>query len=71
MNNQENQMMIIKDIQNIALTMNLEPGKLNKTDLIRLIQKEEGNNECYATPEVSSCGQEDCLWRSDCLLMFK
>ena len=63
--------MIIKDIQNIAQAMNLKPDKLNKTDLIHLIQQEEGNHECYATPEVVSCGQQDCLWRSDCLLMFK
>ena len=67
MNNEESHIMVIKDIQVIAQTMNLEPGKLNKTDLIHLIQKEEGNNACYATPEVTSCGQEDCLWRSDCL----
>lgn len=59
--------MKVKDIQIIARSMLLKPAKLNKTSLIRLIQKEEGNNECYATPEVTLCGQDDCLWRSDCL----
>ena len=46
--------MNIKDIQSIARSMNLKPGKLKKTDLIRLIQKEEGNNVCYASSAVSS-----------------
>ena len=63
--------MNIKDIQSIARSMNLKPGKLKKTDLIHLIQKEEGNNVCYASSVVSSCGQETCLWRTDCLKAFK
>lgn len=63
--------MKINDIQVIAREMGLSPGKLNKTSLIRLIQKEEGNNACYETSEVSSCGQDDCLWRADCLKAFE
>lgn len=59
--------MKVKDIQAIAKTMKLKVTKLNKAQLIHLIQKEEGNFECYATPAVVSCGQEGCLWRSDCL----
>ena len=45
----------MKDIQNIARTMKLKPGKLNKAQLIHLIQKTEKNDECYATPAVTSC----------------
>ncbi len=59
--------MKMKDIQNIARTMKLKPGKLNKAQLIHLIQKTEKNDECYATPAVTSCEQNDCLWRSDCI----
>lgn len=59
--------MKVKDIQTIAKSMGLKPGKLKKSDLIHLIQKQENNNECYATSAVTSCGQENCLWRPDCL----
>lgn len=63
--------MKVKDIQNMARAMGLKPGKLNKTRLIHTIQKQEKNDECYATSAVNSCGQDDCLWRSDCLKAFK
>lgn len=56
-----------KDIKLIAKSMKLKVGKLNKMQLIRLIQKEENNNQCYATTEVKSCGQDGCSWHSDCL----
>lgn len=59
--------MKVKDIQVVAKTMKLKVGKLNKMQLIRRIQEEEKNNQCYATPEVVSCEQNECLWRSDCL----
>lgn len=59
--------MIVKDIQIMAKKLGLKPGKLNKAKLIHLIQKEENNDECYATSAVKTCGQDDCLWRSDCL----
>ncbi|MCU7938881.1 MAG: SAP domain-containing protein [gamma proteobacterium symbiont of Bathyaustriella thionipta] len=59
--------MKVKDIQVIAKAMKLKVGKLNKMQLIQLIQKEENNNICYATPTVTSCAQDVCLWRTDCL----
>ncbi len=59
--------MKVKDIQIMVKRLGLKPGKLNKTKLIHLIQKEENNDECYATSVVKSCAQDDCLWRSDCL----
>lgn len=64
---QKSRIMKVKDIQNIARSLGLKPGKLNKTQLIHLIQKEEGNDECYGTTLVATCGQDTCLWRDDCL----
>jgi hypothetical protein len=58
--------MTIYDIRVIAENMGIDPRKLNKTDLIRLIQLKEGNTPCYKTA-VAYCDQKDCLWRSDCL----
>ncbi len=37
-----------------------------KSDLIRLIQKSEGNSPCYQSSIASVCGQTDCCWYSDC-----
>lgn len=63
--------MIIKEIRLIAKTMGLKTSKLTKAGLIHLIQKEEGNYECYATSVVASCMQDNCLWREDCLKSVK
>ena len=59
--------MNVKDIQKMVRNMGLKPGKLKKVELVRLIQKEEKNDECFATSLVTSCGQDDCLWRTDCI----
>jgi len=37
-----------------------------KADLIREIQKAEGNFDCFGTAE-DSCEQWDCCFREDCL----
>jgi hypothetical protein len=58
--------MKIQDIKDIAKKKGVNAGKMNKTDLIRAIQKAEGNNACFATPSVQTCGQMNCLWRADC-----
>jgi hypothetical protein len=40
--------------------------RLSKRDLIRTIQKKEGNFDCFATAR-KFCDQLACSWRSDCL----
>lgn len=40
--------------------------KHSKRDLVKLIQKTEGNNVCFATRSRSQCGQLSCCWRVDC-----
>jgi len=59
--------MKMKDIQKIAKNKGIDAEKMNKTDLIRAIQKAEGNKDCYATPAVKTCGQSNCLWSADCV----
>ena len=63
--------MNVKQIQRIAKSMGLKTAKLTKASLIHLIQKEEGNYACYATFFVSSCEQDNCLWRDDCVKSVK
>ncbi len=58
--------MKMKDIAKIAKKQGVKAEKMNKTQLIRSIQKAEGNNECFSTSQAQTCGQMNCLWREDC-----
>ena len=58
--------MTVKEIQGIAKEMGLKAGKIKKAELVRMVQNAEGNNTCFQTGAASSCGQENCLWLSDC-----
>jgi len=40
--------------------------KYSKKELIRMIQKKEGNFDCFGT-SVGYCTQFTCTWRSDCI----
>ena len=57
--------MKIQDIREIAKKNGVRVRKLNKIELIRAIQKAEGNSDCFATPYVRECNQMNCLWRED------
>jgi len=63
--------MKIQEIRNIAKERGLKVGKMNKTEIIRSIQRAEGNADCFGTEHVDICGQTNCLWREDCLAMQK
>jgi hypothetical protein len=39
--------------------------KTKKADLIRMIQVEEGNNQCFKNG-INNCGLKHCLWYKDC-----
>ena len=56
----------MKEIRELAKKLGLKTAKLNKLNLIRLIQKTEGNEVCYASHHSASCGQSSCLWLADC-----
>lgn len=45
------------------------PGRsrLSKPDLIRAIQRHEGNFDCFGTAREGYCDQTSCLWLGDCL----
>ena len=40
--------------------------KFSRTDLVRGIQKAEGNFDCFGRAK-DSCSQMACCWRTDCL----
>ena len=58
--------MTVKEIQGIAEKMGLKASKMKKVELVRMIQNTEGNVPCFQTGAASFCGQEKCLWLSDC-----
>jgi hypothetical protein len=60
----ENRM--LQDIIVIAENMGIDVVNLIKTELVRAIQRAEGNCDCYMSGEVLTCGQVNCLWREDC-----
>lgn len=58
--------MKMEEIRSIAKSQGINPGKLSKTELIRSIQAEEGNFNCFATAYAGECDQAGCCWREDC-----
>ncbi len=58
--------MQMKKIKDIAKKKGVDPGSMSRTDLIRAIQRAEGYSDCFATMNVDTCSQKDCLWRVDC-----
>lgn len=59
--------MRLEEIKEIAKRHDIKVGKMKKAELVRAIQSAEGNDACFETGRVSVCGQDLCIWRSDCL----
>ena len=59
--------MNLKDIKGIARSHGVKTVKMKKDEIIRAIQRAEGNFDCFGTVVSSHCSQSDCLWREDCL----
>lgn len=58
--------MKVEEIREIARQRGLKLGKIKKAEMIRVIQKSEGNEACFANGTAAECGQGNCLWRHDC-----
>lgn len=59
--------MQIQAIRNIAKGHDIPSSKLTKAELIRSIQKAEGNFDCFGSARDGLCDQHACSWREDCL----
>jgi hypothetical protein len=59
--------MKISEIRKIAWQRGIVHAGIEKNDLIRAIQRAEGNFDCYGSAVNGYCDQEGCLWREDCL----
>ena len=60
-----------EEVRSIARGHRIGIKGLSKANMIREIQRHEGNFDCYASASSGECGQPDCLWREDCLVESK
>jgi len=59
--------MRLSEIEKKAKTLGIrDTWRLSKKDLIKTIQKKEGNFDCFGTSR-GSCDQFSCSWRNDCV----
>ena len=58
--------MKMDEIRSIAKSHGINPGKFTKAELIKYIQTDEGNFDCFASACSGECDQAGCLWREDC-----
>jgi len=59
--------MKMEAVRTIARSHRIKPDHLSKTELIKAIQADEGNFDCFGSAYDGVCDQENCLWREDCL----
>jgi len=59
--------MKLEEIKGIAKKHDIKVGKLKKAELVQAIQSAEGNEVCFESGKAADCGQEQCLWRVDCI----
>lgn len=56
-----------KEIRAIATNHGIKGSKLRKWEIIRAIQRAEGNLDCFRTFVADNCDQTACLWRNGCI----
>lgn len=59
--------MKLGEIKAIAKIKGINTRNTKKAELIRAIQKSEGNFDCYGSAVSGFCDRIDCAWRKDCL----
>jgi len=59
--------MKMNDIRKIALAQGIKPKKLTKAALVKTIQLNEGNFDCFGSATAGVCDQANCIWNEDCI----
>ncbi len=59
--------MNLDEIREIAKGHGIKAGKTKKSELVRLIQQAEGNPQCFNGDYAKECGEQNCLWRGECV----
>lgn len=59
--------MRLSEIEKKAKSLGIkDTWRLSKKELIKTIQRKEGNFDCFASAR-NSCDQMNCLWRVGCI----
>ncbi len=58
--------MELREIREMARAMGVRSKGMGKAELVRAIQRAEGNFDCFGTAMEEECDQEECMWREDC-----
>jgi hypothetical protein len=58
--------MMMTEIRVKAKGLGINPGKMNKTELIHTVQVAEGYSPCYGKSN-GQCPYTDCCFRTECL----
>jgi hypothetical protein len=58
--------MTMAEIGQKALSRGIQPGQMDKVELIHSIQRAEGNAPCFGTSN-GQCPYTDCCFMADCL----
>ena len=53
-------------IRQKTVSLGIQPGKMNKVELIHSIQRAEGNTACFGTSN-GQCPYTNCCFMTDCL----
>jgi len=59
--------MTMKQIKDIAKEKGVKVGNMKKDNIIRAIQRAEGNLTVFGTAVAGVCDQLNCVWKDDCL----
>jgi len=55
--------MKLQEIRALAREKGMRSGELKKGDLIRAIQREEGNFDCYGSATTGFSNRNNCFWK--------
>ncbi len=58
--------MKLDEVRKRAKALGVKTAHMKKVDLIRQIQRAEGNFDCFGTAK-DYCDQRNCCFREDCL----
>ncbi|CCO23926.1 hypothetical protein [Maridesulfovibrio hydrothermalis] len=54
-------------IENLAQRLKVDVEGLSLVEAVRLLQRIEGNFDCFARPESGFCDQKECLFYVECM----
>lgn len=64
--------MTVQKVMEIARKKKIKNMRgLKKAEIIKTIQKTEGNFDCFGTMTEGFCDQSACMWTKDCMQTSK